>query len=772
MATVDAVRVRCPECGATCQADGDVVTCAYCGTRSRVQRRTAFLQRKIALPPDPTSRVAVQQRQVWKTVLSIALPILVAAAILGAMAYAISTKVAWLGEQTVIADVDGDGTSDAIGIQRSLLPDRMRLVALSGRDGHAIWSTPSLGGYSEVVRDRYTVIGAALVLRTERTLEGYALATGAKRWTITPTAAVDAVCAGPSATLGLVVTNAESYTLDLATGALAATPAGRCAPEPAPPGIALPPGAGDAQLAGNDTTIAAVWKESPPSKTIAVAAWDRSTGAPRWTSRAEYAGKMSATIHAILVGKGAIFVAVSSSLQGFDPQTGERRFPRRHAELIAVYSLGCMPTVIGTRVRCPECGASSDAIGDAFKCSYCGTVARVQRRTQFGMKMPLPPPLPVPGFPPPPHRVAVQQMNPVAKAIAVTAGVMGLGVGVMGAMTGLQTSRITRDYKAAQAAHQPAALRAPTAESALLWMSRPLVVDVDGDGTSDAVGYRRQVTPDRIFLSAVSGATGKLLWSTHVGDYSTTYRRPIILAGHAILLGSENDVIQSVSAWSFTGGALFTAKFSEVVSEVCATATPTLIKVVTKDRAESLVDLSTGAVSPVKAKRSKCIALPSNEEATMVSTNFTMPHSRDPVGMANRAYAGHEAPWIIVGHKDPGSQVPMLAAFDNHDKTLWQLAVPGKDPMAVSFGPPTTIAVDKEIVATIYYPTDGRAPTLATFDRMTGARRLDVPVSDRKPDYASGVEVSLGNKVIFVTLAQSLRAFDRETGVPKWLLKQ
>src|SRR3954469_23647736 len=65
MADLVGIRVKCPECGATTRANGDIVTCTYCGTESRVQRRTQVLQRPIQLPPvGPTQPrlVAVEHR--------------------------------------------------------------------------------------------------------------------------------------------------------------------------------------------------------------------------------------------------------------------------------------------------------------------------------------------------------------------------------------------------------------------------------------------------------------------------------------------------------------------------------------------------------------------------------------------------------------------------------------------------------------------------------------------------------------------------------------
>ena len=62
---MNAIQVRCPQCGATLKAgDAPRVICEYCGTEAHVQRRSQVLQRPVPPPAAMPSnaRYAVQVR--------------------------------------------------------------------------------------------------------------------------------------------------------------------------------------------------------------------------------------------------------------------------------------------------------------------------------------------------------------------------------------------------------------------------------------------------------------------------------------------------------------------------------------------------------------------------------------------------------------------------------------------------------------------------------------------------------------------------------------
>jgi outer membrane protein assembly factor BamB len=231
MPTVEGTRVRCPECGATVHAVGDVTRCEYCGTESRVQRRTQVFQMPIRLlpAPDVPQRVALQVRtRRWPVVLimvfAIGIPIVAPLGLYFAAKKGVMDNMGWQSPDPVIGDVDGDGVEDAIGIARYVQADQMKLTAVSGKDGHTLWQTPSLGDYTSIYRSKLALVNG-LVLRADTdkraNVEAYDAKTGAKKWRQTPSEVVDKLCRTPTGVM-IVTKDKRGWTFDPNSGALSA----------------------------------------------------------------------------------------------------------------------------------------------------------------------------------------------------------------------------------------------------------------------------------------------------------------------------------------------------------------------------------------------------------------------------------------------------------------------------------------------------------------------------------------------------------------------
>lgn len=206
-----AILVTCPHCGARLQVAGTVVDvrCEYCGSSSRIQKRTRVLER--VLPPPPASpgvpvAIAVQRRSwVLPVVLSgmmfaVALPIALFArrAPTGAAQQpAVQTgsrpaqppraakQSSWLGtDSAILVDLDHDGTLDIIGRARLSRPDAVTIIALDGATGTPRWESASLGGYSDVYVHPLALAGD-LVLFASMTgdVRAFSSRDGTPRWT-------------------------------------------------------------------------------------------------------------------------------------------------------------------------------------------------------------------------------------------------------------------------------------------------------------------------------------------------------------------------------------------------------------------------------------------------------------------------------------------------------------------------------------------------------------------------------------------------------------
>jgi hypothetical protein len=229
-AVVRAIQVTCPHCGARLKVgDGDVVSCEYCGTASRVQRRTMFLER--VKPPPPVThhrpvQIAIQTKTRTPLVIllfSLALP----AAISGFVIYQVQRATSqamgtassggprgyvrpedrpptWQGMKSeLIADVNADGTPDIIGRGRQVhRGDVVHVMALDGKTGATRWLSDPIGTYSDTYQGPLALAGDMVVFGSKRgDVQAFSVATGARLWRTSLTERVKYFCAGDDATI-------------------------------------------------------------------------------------------------------------------------------------------------------------------------------------------------------------------------------------------------------------------------------------------------------------------------------------------------------------------------------------------------------------------------------------------------------------------------------------------------------------------------------------------------------------------------------------------
>ena len=204
------VSIKCPNCAArlSVKSDQDDATCTYCGTAVVVRRRSKILERPLPPPKTaPVGRPVVTARRSSAGVLGMVLFILVllAAPIFGVVKHCshkigFGTDWTWDGVDSVIlADVNGDGTLDAIGRVRVMQPDDMiAMAAFDGRNGKRLWKSEKLGARGDVL---HTVSGLApgVLIAGGGVGELIALgsADGSEKWRIRLAEKVEHLCAGP-----------------------------------------------------------------------------------------------------------------------------------------------------------------------------------------------------------------------------------------------------------------------------------------------------------------------------------------------------------------------------------------------------------------------------------------------------------------------------------------------------------------------------------------------------------------------------------------------
>ena len=111
----------------------------------------------------------------------------------------------------------------------------------------------------------------------------------------------------------------------------------------------------------------------------------------------------------------------------------------------------------------------------------------------------------------------------------------------------------------------------------------------------------------------------------------------------------------------------------------------------------------------------------------------------------------------------------MVAVIDGKEQLVWSAQVPGFEPMKAKRYAPEHVSYDARTIAIGYERPDRDAPPwLTAFDRATGRRLFELEVTKGTSSFWRISEVRIGTKMIYVTVNGSLRAFDRETGAPRW----
>jgi len=388
---------------------------------------------------------------------------------------------------------------------------------------------------------------------------------------------------------------------------------------------------------------------------------------------------------------------------------------------------------VATQVKCPECGARLEIHGGApvTKCSYCGTESRVQRRTSF---LELPKKLPPPEkHEPKPVAREIRSRSGTLKLVALLVITCGLPLAFTAAIIGWTFVRTE-------------------------WEGHHLsVVDVNGDGVEDYVGFARNTSRDRLYLTAYSGKDGSELWQTpSLGTYIANYQDSIAAGG---VVGLEIEMVADklahLDAYELKTGALrWHVDTPEVVTSGCHSERGEPPRLQTADQRVWSVDIATGKLSPAAGD---CTSTGPIEVGLHANVN----------GMEVQAiYAAGTGPRIAFGYRSPGSRVPMVAALDVDDKVLWKSEVSGHDPLTVKQETPHFAIVDAAI-ALVYERSTGDRYNLVVFDRATGKRRFEVPLA-KKPRVISGVRFT--KDTVAVQTWGTLQVYELATGERRFVV--
>lgn len=444
-------------------------------------------------------------------------------------------------------------------------------------------------------------------------------------------------------------------------------------------------------------------------------------------------------------------------------------------------------------VKCPHCGARLQVVGAAteVKCEYCETVARVQRRTQLLQRV-LPPPADGP------RQIAVQPRAGKAMAIilvlffAVPVLIIGL---VIFFVTRTVNHAVTFNVNGNDIAKQVQSqlfkggtIKMGGAPGVAEWQgTKPVLVDVDGDGKKEIVGRIRRVNPkDEVWLTALDGATGKPKWESEViGSYTDTYQGMLAVVGDLLVFGNQRGDLRAFNARD--GKPRWTAKIDERPKWFCDGGASTIV-VLGKDDVERRFDRTTGTpaaavpaeavAEPAPTPKRRPGARPAKPPLCAALPNDTDDHARfynpaqDWEITRNLAIDVRDAAPLVtgrgrllIGQRKTGSRVGMIMLLDEANRELWSAIVP-VDPLGSTEMVPQDWGVgDREACLSYYAESPAKPERIGCFSLADGKRRWDVEAVDR-----SIQSLVLYNRALLVSTSGSLEMRSLDDGKSVWQL--
>jgi hypothetical protein len=466
-------------------------------------------------------------------------------------------------------------------------------------------------------------------------------------------------------------------------------------------------------------------------------------------------------------------------------------------------------------IKCPECGATINAApgSPTTTCNYCGTTAQIQRRSPVLER-------PVQMSSAPVHvnmPVAVQRHS--SRWLAITILVITLVAGGIPALC---------VFKAVK--KQRAKLNAPHWSGT----SGVLLADINGDGVKDMIGRLRIYKPSAMFFAAFDGRTGKRLWkSQRLGTYSDMLSTPSGLSGKALVVSLGGASLAGISVAD--GTMLWQIRLNEKTKKLCRGTDDNSIFVKTADKRFHRVALKDGALTAADSV-ARCELLPTDKSRDGASgdtitykwsNDYRDKIPRDKIPGIEADTAIHHVPTkvtIALGHKKPGSRIPMIASYrwpapkpepaessgedpiaelrtqmrnardpkerrrlmkaymtarrakrkrererrERKPEALWTAQVPAIDPMTVREGDidPKQADVNETAVVIAYQTKKSHDFRLTAFSVKDGKRLWDLALPGDRP--LSAVAVSPTHAM--VSRWSTLRVYDLKTGKPAFTI--
>ena len=346
-------------------------------------------------------------------------------------------------------------------------------------------------------------------------------------------------------------------------------------------------------------------------------------------------------------------------------------------------------------------------------------------------------------------------MTPVrsSRLGVVIAFVLVIG-GAAATAIGLFTRNQSTHGGAASVASVPSVDNSGPGASSLHFSDRPMLADVNGDGVLDLVGKTRG---DGEPIVALDGTGGAELWRTEplTKDASESGAFRAVVLGRVVSV----DALGKAQAYDLrTGTPSWSALLGEQARGICEGKG--VIVVETTDDLRHGLDPATGKKSEV-AKDAPCQRVYTSDRDLAPGYRIVdwpemqklgIPRLGDIPGItAHRALVPDgPGPRFMLGQRDKGTAVAMVAAIGEHKKMLWKDIVPGVDPLTTDVNVLGIEAayIDGKLIVPYAMKGNDTGMRVACFAAATGERLWDVAAL-QKDDNSYGIAVS--PESVFVT---------------------
>jgi outer membrane protein assembly factor BamB len=305
-----------------------------------------------------------------------------------------------------------------------------------------------------------------------------------------------------------------------------------------------------------------------------------------------------------------------------------------------------------------------------------------------------------------------------------------------------------------------------------------ILTDVNGDHVPDLVGRVRYVLGgDRVALAAFDGQSGDKLWESEtLGNYTSTYQGVLGLADDALLFASASGDLRAYGVRD--GKKRWSSSLPEKATGFCRAERPGDVRVRLADQRSSHVRLSDGQASApaaapapsAHAPRGKekendpCVRLASDDGKTGdPGYDLRGAGSFDVAveGMTVRAEMQRPGgPKIVLGTREKGTSVPMIAAVFDDAGHNWKSDLAGTRPLDTGPFAPDLGAVTTGRAFTEYGYTDIMKPHAVVCFDLGGHRQWETVLPSKDPIGA----IQATDQRVFVSQWGRLSAYDAASG--------